>query len=51
MLQQKKGGHVIVDAHEKEVDQLWGEVQGVINAMNACIIPFLGIFGVKKVTV
>ena len=42
------GGPINVDAHEKAVDQLWDEVQGVINAVNAWMIPFLSIFGVEE---
>jgi hypothetical protein len=42
------GGPVNVDVNEKAVDQLWDEVQGVINAVNAWMIPFLGIFGIEE---
>ncbi len=42
------GGPVDVDENEQAVDQLWDEVQGVINAVNSWIVPFLKIFGVEE---
>jgi hypothetical protein len=42
------GGPVNVDESKEAVDQLWDEIQGVINAMNSWMVPFLKNFGAEE---
>ena len=40
-------GPVDVDLEKPAVDQLWDEVKGIIDVVNACMVPFLKLFGVE----
>ena len=44
----KMGGPIDVDRNEIAVHQLWGEVSGIIVAVNSCMLPFLKLFGIVE---